>query len=173
MPATVEINGNHEWEANYTVDLANAIPNSIRTCKISNPPDTCTIESPHLMIYAEVGNYRSCLSLNAYTRGIRGNIPFDSWQQTLLAKPDKHYCIALFSPEPGDYYHDRNPFTTAGFRTPADPNPPAPVQTGYSTGCFAHPTLGYAACVMARNACNAMSNMNWDNDRNTCRPASN
>jgi len=90
-----------------------------------------------------------------------------------LAKPDKHYCIALFSPEPGDYYHDRNPFTTAGFRTPADLNPPAPVQTGYSTGCFAHPTLGYAACVMARNACNAMSNMNWDNDRNQCRPASN
>jgi len=79
MPATVEINGNHEWEVNYTVDLANAISNSIRTCKVSNPPDTCTIESPHLMIYAEVSDYRSCLSLNAYTRGIRGNIPFDSW----------------------------------------------------------------------------------------------
>ncbi|MCY4313747.1 MAG: hypothetical protein OXD44_08665 [Gammaproteobacteria bacterium] len=78
------------------------------------------------------------------------------------------YVVVLYSPYEG--YGNLKPFARICFRTDRDPSNP---WGGSASGCFAHPTLGYAACVTARNDCNTDPNTNWDNGRNECRPASN
>ena len=81
-------------------------------------------------------------------------------------KPDAHYVAVLYSPYLG--FGNLRPFSLYCFRTAPDPNP-----ITQHTGCFAHPTLGYTACVAARNACNAASDTTWENGRNRCIPAGN
>jgi len=180
MPTSVVINSNHEWEVNYTLDLGTetatgtALFNAKSQCDIVRPLPDCTMESPYIFRYGVVSDHTSCGVNTAQSdlNGINGRMPLGSWQQTLRTRPNTSYCFAVYAGNSGSYFYNR-PITSAGFRTPADPSPPAPVQTGYFTGCFAHPTLSYAACVTARNACNNDSSTNWDNDRNQCRPATN
>jgi len=83
-------------------------------------------------------------------------------------EPNAHYVAVVYSPYLG--YGNLNPFSMQCFRTARDPSNP---YGGYRTGCFAHPTLDYAACVQARNTCNASPTTTWQNDRNRCIPSSN
>ncbi|MCY4318765.1 MAG: hypothetical protein OXE76_06145 [Alphaproteobacteria bacterium] len=90
-------------------------------------------------------------------------------------EPNAHYVVVLYSLYEGNL----NPWRMHCFRTARDPSNP---WGGSATRCFAPytPTVGgtlqsanYAACVQARNACNAASNTTWEQAGNSCIPASN
>ena len=178
------INSNREWEVTYTVDLSNPISHAKTICATSQviyPSIDCTIESPYMLRYGALAR-NTCFALTQSTGAvpthsqatISGNnaiLSLTSWQQTLRAKPDTNYCIAVYVTNSASWYN-KIPLAAASFITPADPNPPAAIPTGWGTGCFADPR-GYAECNRLRTACNNDPSTTWEQSRNRCIPASN
>jgi len=87
-------------------------------------------------------------------------------------KPNAHYVVVFYAPYSG--FGNLKPLARYCFRTARDPDNP---WGGSATGCFAPytPTVdggqqpaNYAACVQARNACNAAPNTTWEQAGNRC-----
>ncbi len=169
---TATINAAREWVINYTADISQDVSSARRVC------GGCDVSPPYTMRYGAVSG-SSCLGLSqSAISGINGTISLTSWQQTIRARPNTAYCLALFTAESGSYYNN-TAFTSAWFRTPPDPNPRTPSPTGFGTGCF-NDSRGYAACAAARQACIDDPTTNWeqssgpgDNTPNRCVPKTN
>ena len=150
VDVTIDLNHSYDFGGQYVV-----------------PPDT-----PKLVNVAVMGNDAKAGTVVWGQRvgeldGSNGILTGGSVTRTFGGlKYNAHYVAVLYSPYLG--FGNLRPFTRHCFRTGPDPDP-----VTQHTGCFAHPTLGFAACIAARNACNNDSSTNWDNDRNQCRPASN
>ena len=135
MDTGVTLNSNREWEIEYSVDLGSAedpgtiIASALYGCSFEPTKPDCEIKSPYIMRYGSIDDHSNC-SVGSVgvsqsdVRGISGMLGLNSWQQTLRARPSQDYCIALFSSKPGSFYN-AYAFAAVGFRTPADPNPPA------------------------------------------------
>ena len=152
----------------FTFDQA-AANGSITVCNLFS--SSCEIKSPYIMRYGAIDGYSKCRAgqdgpTQSQINGINATLPLNSWQQTLRARPSQDYCMALFSSVAGSYYNTY-PFVAVGFRTPADPNPPAASPTGYATGCLQPYAGGYSACVASRGAC-TQNGGTWDNDTLRC-----
>ena len=161
---TATINAAREWVINYTADISQDVSYARRVC------GGCDVSPPYTMRYGAVSG-SSCLGLSqSAISGINGTISLTSWQQTIRARPNTSYCLALFTAESGSYYNN-TAFTSVWFRTPPDPSP-APSSSGWGTGCFADPR-GYAECNRLRTACNNDPSTTWEQSRNRCIPASN
>jgi len=147
FPMTATLNSNREWEFAYTADISNNIPTSISVCDIDSSvldKSVCFIDAPYIMKFGQL-NRSACFAMppQSAISGINGRIPFASWQQTLRARPDTSYCIAIYASNPMSYFYNV-PFASAAFTTPADPNPPAsPAWTPnpFNTGCGTETTL--------------------------------
>ena len=140
------INGNREWLVNYSVNLDAAITQNLFVCGSESPvipPDECS-PSPYILRYGEIPSQAACLfdqPPQSAIRGITATIPMTSWQQTVRAKPEKQYCLAVYSAGSGTEFYN-TPIAAVWFRTPADPNPPAsPAWTPLGDGCGAETSL--------------------------------
>ena len=177
---TATINSNREWEVSYTADLSTSISTAKMNCNAQKkiyPSIDCTIESPYIMRYG-VLDRSTCFALStsdsgvprysqAVIQGINGIIPLTSWQQTLRAKPDTSYCIAVYVANSVSWYH-KAPLAAGSFITPSDPNPPAPTAwtpAPQSLGCGAETTL---ALVRQCFQCKYGSGGSWSMSANTC-----
>ena len=177
MDTGVTLNSNREWEIIYSVDLGAAedqgtiIGSALYGCGFEPTNPDCEIKSPYILRYGAIDDYSNC-SIGSTgvsqsdVRGISGILSLNSWQQTLRARPSQDYCIALFSSKSGGFYNTYA-FAAVGFRTPADPNPPAASPTGYATGCLQPYEGGYSACVATRGSC-TLNGGTWNNDTLTC-----
>ena len=108
---------------------------------------------PYMVEYYDIGDRGAfagggtCWNRNLQTLGHKLTIPSVSWQQSVRARPDRTYCIAIYSmvPEAGNFWgkSDKDAAVTYNwFRTPADPNPPAPEPwTPLGAGCGAETSL--------------------------------
>ena len=177
--SSITINSNHEWEVNYSLDLSAAIGTATANCnnlQVTHPSIDCTIESPYTMRYGELDR-STCFALStsqggqpsysqAAIRGINGTIPLTSWQQTLRAKPEKSYCVAVYVSDSDSWYHNV-PLIAASFRTPADPSPPAsPAWMPHpsNTGCGTETTLALVRqCFQCKGGGGS-----WSMSANTC-----
>ncbi len=173
------INGNREWLVNYTANLNPAIETSIANCaaqKRTYPSTDCTIESPYILRYGALDR-STCLALTnsvggtpthsqATLRGINGYISLTSWQQTLRAKPDTSYCLAVYVSNSNSLFY-QIPLSAASFITPADPNPPAsPAWTPLGAGCGAETSLDLVRqCFRCKYQGTAET---WNFDTNRC-----
>ena len=157
---TATINAAREWVINYTADISQDVSNARRVC------GGCDVSPPYTMRYGAVSG-SSCLGLpQSAISGINGTIPLTSWQQTIRARPNTAYCLALFTPESGSYYNN-TAFTSVWFRTPADPNPPTPapwMPHPSNTGCGTETTLALVRqCFQCKGGGGS-----WSMSANTC-----
>ena len=152
---------------------------SITTCaaqKRTYPSTDCTIESPYIMKYGELDR-STCLALTRSVGGtpthsqatLRGNstiFSFTSWQQTLRARPDTNYCLAVYVINGNSLFY-QIPLSAASFITPAEPNPPAPpawTPHPSNTGCGTETTLALVRqCFQCKGGGGS-----WSMSANTC-----
>jgi len=168
---TATINGNREWEVDYTVNLDAAIKQNLFNCgneSPSIPPDQCS-PSPYTLRYGEIPSQTACLFSQppqAAIRGVNATIPLTSWQQTVRARPGRQYCIAVYSSGSGTEFHNK-PIAAVWFRTPADPNPPDPpawMPHPSNTGCGTETTLALVRqCFQCKGGGGS-----WSMSANTC-----
>ena len=182
MDTDVTLNSNREWEINYSVDLGSAgdratiIGSALYGCSFEPTNPDCEIKSPYILRYGAIDNHSNC-SVGSVgvsqsdVSGISGMLGLNSWQQTLRARPSQDYCIALFSSKPGGFYNSYA-FAAVGFRTPADPNPPAAEPWNpLGAGCGAETSL---ALVRQCYRCKYQgTSTTWDSSTNLCVSASN
>ena len=183
MDTAVTLNNNREWEIIYSVDLGSAknrgtiIGSALYGCSFEPTNPDCEIKSPYIMRYGAIDDYSNC-SVGSTgvsqpdVRGINGALVLNSWQQTLRARPSQDYCIALFSSKPGGFYNTYA-FAAVGFRTPADPNPPASPWNPNSLGqgCGAETSLALVRqCYRCKYQGTAET---WNFNTNRCVSAGN
>ena len=171
MPLSVRLNSNREWEVQYTFTFNQAAANgSITVCNLFS--SSCEIKSPYIMRYGAIDGYSKCRAgqdgpTQSQINGINARLGLNSWQQTLRARPSQDYCLALFSSVAGSYYNTY-PFVAVGFRTPADPNPPASPWNPNSlgAGCGAETSLDLVQqCYRCKYQGTAET---WNFDTNRC-----
>ena len=168
------LNDSREWEFSYSVSTQTVIDtwanNSLLNVEHVRPP--------YMVEYYEIGDRGAfagggfCWNRNLQTIGHKMVTPFVSWQQSVRAKPDRTYCIAIYSmvPEAGNFWgkSDKDAAVTYNwFRTPADPNPPAPpawMSHPSNTGCGTETTLTLVRqCFQCKGGGGS-----WSMSANTC-----
>ena len=172
FPSTATLNGNREWEITYSADFNLNIEQLVDvTCESDNSitdKALCPINPPYIMRYGVMRRAACFAQPPPWTiRGINGSLPFTSWTQTIRTDPDTEYCMAIY---PGDSGHpySKLPIASAWFKTPSDPNPPAPAAwtpAPQSLGCGAETTL---ALVRQCFQCKYGSGGSWSMSANTC-----
>ena len=171
ITAMATINGNREWLVNYTANLDAAITQHLFVCGNESPvipPDECS-PPPYILRYGEIPGRAACLFDQPPQSAIPGNstiFSFTSWSQTVRARPDTSYCLAVYSAGSGTEFYNR-PIAAVWFRTPADPNPPASpawMPNPFNTGCGTETTLALVRqCFQCKGGGGS-----WSMSANTC-----
>ena len=174
ISTTATLNDSREWVLSYSVSTQQVIDawanNSLLNVEHVIPP--------YMVEYYEIGDRGAfagggtCWNRNIQTLGHKMTVPSVSWQQSLRAKPDRTYCLAIYSmvPEAGNFWgkSDKDAAVTYNwFRTPADPNPPASpawMPNPFNTGCGTETTLALVRqCFQCKGGGGS-----WSMSANTC-----
>ncbi len=168
---SVTMNANREWLVEYEFDMAREI-HAMGQCTAQYDAADCErqLSPPFIVLYGTSDSHTNCRGKSqSELSGVRGSIPLDAWQQTVRARPDQSYCINVYASEPGSHFYGEA-ITVLGFRTPADPSPPAPVFQPQGSGCGAETSWSLMRqCFQCKYQ---QTDRRWDAGANQCVSAS-